>query len=124
MTQNAKNSSNGGQSPEDSLTTEQVQRIMQTGAQASQLLNNPVYNMAYQQLLNRKFQEWLASTPKESQKREGLFMQAKGLVEVTELIASAVEDALRLEQEQAERQDPGRVQQDYMDQQGFGLNLN
>jgi ribosomal protein L22 len=123
MTQNAAGSSNGGSSPEESLTQEQMQKILRIGEQASQLLNNPVYNMAYQQLLNVKFQEWMSSSPKEQAKREGLYTQAKGLVEVTELLASAVEDAQRVQQDLNMQNDPLRQQQEYADQQGFGLNF-
>lgn len=123
MTRNATDSLNGGNSPGESPTQEQLQHVLQVGEQASKLLNSQVYNMAYQQLLNQKFQDWMASTPKEVNKRESLFMQAKGLVEVTELLASAVEDATRVQQNLNTQNDPHAQGQEFLDQQGFGLNF-
>ena len=124
MTRNATNSKHGETLSEDSLTPEQMQRVISVGEEASKLLNSPVYNIAYQQVLNQKFQEWLTSDPKEERRRESLFLQAKALTEVTELLGSAVQDAQRVSHMQREANDPNLQMQDYTDQQGFGLNFN
>lgn len=124
MTRNATSSKHAETLPEDSLTPEQMQRVLQAGEQASQLLNAPIYNIAYQQILNQKFQEWLGSDPKEERRRESLYLQAKGLTEVTELLGSAVADAQRVAHAQKEANDPNLQMQSYDDQQGFGLNFN
>ena len=123
MPQKQRNAGNGEQSPNESLTHDQLQHILKVGEDASQLLSSPVYNTAYQQLMNSKFQEWLTTSHKEAQKRESLYMQAKGLVEVTDLLATAVEDAKRVQHDLSAQNDPGRAEQEYMDQQGFGLNF-
>lgn len=116
-------SPDGGNSQQESLTHEQMQRIIQTGEQASKLLGSPVYNIAYQQLLNTKFQEWLTSDPKEERKRESLFLQAKALTEMTDLLGDAVADAQTLLQNQQAENDPGQRRQDYENEQGFGLSF-
>ena len=115
---------NGENSDVESLTPEQLQHISSVGIQAAELLGSPVFNVAYQNLMNKKYQEWLVSQPKESQKRESLYHQAAGLISIAEELHGAVEDARRIEQAQAERNSSTRAEQNYMDQQGFGLNLN
>lgn len=124
MTQKNTEPLNGTNSHDESLSAEQAARIAQVGAQASQALQNPVFNTVYHHLLNKKFQDWLTTSPKEEKKRESLYYEAAGLMEITNQLGVAVEDALRLEREQAERHSATRVEQDFMDQQGFGLNLN
>jgi hypothetical protein len=123
MPQKQRNSGNGEHSPNDSPTHDQLQHIMKVGEEASLLLQSPIYNTAYQQLINQKFQDWLASSHKESQKRESLYMQAKGLVEVTDLLATAVEDAKRVQHDLNTQNDPTRAEQEYLNEQGFGLNF-
>ena len=124
MTQNDTAGSNGKNSPDASLTPEQVRQIMELGQQASQLLGNPAYNTLYNTRIQKLFQEWLITKPKEVQRRESLYYQATGLIEITQDMVVAGEDALRIEREQAEQHSQTRQQNEYMDQQGFGLNLN
>ena len=52
MTQQSTNGLHDENSQDESLSQEQLQQILATGENASQLLNSPVYNMAYQRLLN------------------------------------------------------------------------
>ena len=121
MTQPNGTGSTGENSQDESLSQEQLQQVMAMGEQASQLLNSPVYNMAYQRLLNQKFQQWLTTDPKEERKRESMYCQAQGLIEITELMAGAVEDAQRILSERQAQNDPNVQQQQYMDTQGFGI---
>lgn len=119
MTQQNTNGLGDENSQDESLTQDQLQQILATGERASQLLNSPVYNMAYQRLLNDKFQQWLATDPKEERKRESMHAQAKGLIEITELLSGAVQDAQRILSDQQAQNDPNAQHAQYMDAQGF-----
>ncbi len=110
------------ESQDDPLGQESLQRIMQVGSQASELLASPVYNMVYQRLMTDLHGQWLTTEPKEERKRESLWMQAKGLEKVTISLSGAVEDAHRVLQENAQKQDPKQKENEYLDNQGFGVN--
>jgi hypothetical protein len=102
------------------LSTDQIQRILAVGEQASQLLGSGVYQVAYRKVLDQNYSEWLTSSPKEREKRESLYQATQGLIAVTEELAKAVEDARRLLQEQEQRNSPAARNQEYLDTQGFG----
>ena len=103
-------------------SSEDVQRVLQVGEHASQLLQTPVYNLAYRNVVDQIVQDWMGSQPKETMKRESLYNQVNGLINVTERLSSAVEEAKRVLSEQQAQNDPNTVHNDYMDNQGFGLN--
>jgi hypothetical protein len=115
---------NGEQSQDTSSTQEQqsVQEILALGEQASQLLNSPVYNVMYNLQLRNVFSQFLETSPKEVNKREGLYHEAQGLINLTEKMGGLVEEAQRVLREQEEKRDPRRAAADYEDRQGFGLN--
>jgi len=106
----------------DDLSPEGMQRIVQIGEHASKVLGSPVYNVMYRQELDKMFQEWLITTPKEVNKREGLWHQAQGLINITSAMGAAAQDAQRVLQKQQAQNDPQQNTQDYLDTQGFGLN--
>ena len=103
-------------------SSEDVQRVIQVGEHASHLLKTPVYNLAYRNVVDQIVQDWMGSSPKETMKRESLYNQVNGLIEVTEKLASAVDEAQRVLSEQQAQNDPSAVQNEYLDNQGFGLN--
>jgi hypothetical protein len=106
----------------DDVSPEGMQRIIQIGEHASQMLGSPVYNMMYRQRLDRTFQEWLVTSPKEQNKREGLWHEAQGLISLTADMGAAAQDAQRVLQKQQAQNDPQQNTQNYLDTQGFGLN--
>lgn len=124
MTQSNTDGLPGENLPDGSLSPEQLQQILQVGQMASEQLNNPVFNMAYQNLMTALHGQWLSTEDKEERKRESIWMQAKGLEKVTRLLGSAVEDAQRVLAEQAQQNDPNVKYTDHLDQQGFGVNYN
>jgi len=95
-----------------------IQQIMQAGEAASQLLNNPVYNMAHRLSVDQAIQLWSSTAPKEKEKREGHWQEVQALGRISMNMYSFVERAQQLAQEQGEAQ--FNQQQEYMDQQGFG----
>jgi hypothetical protein len=114
---------NGEQSPDTSSTVDQsIQEILALGEQASQLLNSPVYNVMYNLQLRNTFNQFLETTPKEVNKREGLYHEAQGMIRMTRQLGALVEEAQRILREQEEKRDPRRAAADYEDRQGFGLN--
>jgi hypothetical protein len=103
----------------EKLSSEDAQRILQVGEHASQLLRTPVYNLAYRNVMDSLFNDWLGSKPKEELLRASLYNQAIGLTTVTERLASAVADAELVLQKQQAQNDPEQHQQEYLDNQGF-----
>ena len=59
-----------------SLTTEE---ILETGERAAELLNAPVFLKAVGQTLVDTQNDWIATAPHESQKREGLYQQTRAM---------------------------------------------
>ena len=55
-------------------------------------------------------------------RRESLYYQSQGLMAVTEKLGNAVEDARRVLSQQQAQNDPAAQQQEYLNNQGFGLN--
>lgn len=106
----------------DDASPEGMQRIIQVGEHASQMLGSPVYNIMYRQILDTKFQQWLETSPKEQNKREGLWHEVQGLINLTSDLGAAVQDAQRVLQRQQAQNDPQQNTQNYLDTQGFGLN--
>lgn len=109
-----------GEQPQ-AYSSEDAQRVVQIGEHAAQTLNSPVYNLAYQNVMQELTNDWLVSQPKETMKRESLYNQANGLVAVTEKLANAAEEARRLLSEQAVQNDPEAQRAEYLNTQGFGI---
>ena len=106
----------------DDSSPENMQRIIQIGEHASQLLGSPVYNIMYRTTLDNMFQQWLGTTPKEQNKREGLWHEAQGLINITSNLGAAVQDAQRVLQKQQAQNDPMQQVNEYLDTQGFNIN--
>jgi hypothetical protein len=104
----------------EKLSSEDAQKILQVGEHASQLLGTPVYNLAYRNVMDLLFNQWLGSKPKEELLRASLYSRAIGLQEVTELLGSAVEDAKLVLAKQEAQNDPQQQRAEYMNNQGFG----
>ena len=124
MTQQKQDGLPGENSPDASLSPDQLQQILQVGQMASEQLGNPVFNMAYQNLMSNLHGQWLSTEDKEERKRESIWMQAKGLEKVTRLLGTAVEDAQRVLAEQQVQQDPNIARNEHLETQGFGVNYN
>lgn len=114
------NSSNGdGASSEDFWNA--AQQIMAAGEEAARLLNSPIFNLAYRQQMEDTINQWLVSEPKETNKRDSLYYQARAQVAMAERMQGFIEQAQRLAAEQAERQSPEAKHNQYLDTQGFGV---
>jgi hypothetical protein len=98
-----------------------TQEILALGQSASDLLGSPIFNTMYNLRLQEAFAEWLNSEPKEEKRRESLYYECKGLVDLTNRMEGLVQEANTLLAEQAEKQDPEYQQNEYLDEQGFGL---
>ena len=120
MTQRNGTQQNGEES--QNFSPEDVQRVIQVGEHASQMLGSPVYNLAYRNVVDQIVMEWMESSPKETMKRESLYNQVTGLMGVTEKLSVAVEEARVVLSEQQAQNDPAAAQQEYTNNQGFGLN--
>jgi len=113
MTQKNNAGSKNGSSSEHSL-----QHALQMGAEASKMLSSPLYNVMYQEKMRELHDQWLSSEPKEERKRESLYWQARGLIELTENMGELVTQAQVIMQSQSDAEN-AQTQQ-YLDEQGFG----
>lgn len=98
-----------------------AQEMMAAGHQAAQLLDSQIFNTAYRLQMEDTINQWLTSEPKEVNKRESLYHQARAQVAMATRMQAFVEQAQVLAQKQAERHDPERKRNEYLDNQGFGL---
>ena len=98
-----------------------AQEMMAAGQQAAQLLNAPVFNMAYRLQMEDTINQWLTTEPKEVNKRESLYYQAQAQVLMANRMQGFIEQAQVIAQKQAERQDPNVKRNEFLDTQGFGL---
>jgi hypothetical protein len=89
------------------------------GQAASELLGNPVYNLVYQEEMRNLHAQWLDSQPKEEKKRESLYWQARGLINVTENMGGLVERAQNLMADRKNQDANGLEPDNYLDTQGF-----
>lgn len=60
-----------------------VDEILERGNESANLLNAPVYNLAHRSVIQNLQDQWLLTLPHETNKREGLYMKAVALSEVT-----------------------------------------
>ena len=116
MDQN-EHSQDGEQSQQDYWQT--AQELMAAGERAAQLLRSDVFNVAYRLQMEDTINQWLTSEPKETNKRDSLYYQAKAQVAMATRMQSFVEQAQVLLQKQAEKHDPKRNRAEYLDTQGF-----
>lgn len=98
-----------------------AQEMMAAGEQAAQLLNSPVFNVAYRAQMEDTINQWLTSEPKEQNKRDSLYYQAQAQVAMATRMQSFVEQAQRLHEEQRKKQDPKQQRAEYLETQGFGV---
>lgn len=117
----SRNSNNGskqsGSSPENDSGMG-LQQIIQMGEAASQLLNNPLYQMAHKLAVDQAIVEWSQTSPKEKEKRDSLWHEVQAHGRTAEIMRGCIERAQQVLQDQAGQQDPGK---EYLDRQGFGF---
>ena len=111
--------SEDGQSQEEFWNA--AQEMMQAGSQAAHLLNAPVFNLAYRLQMEDTINQWLTSEPKESNKRDSLYHQARAQVAMATRMQGFIEQATVLQQQQAAKSDPNAKHAEYLDTQGFGI---
>lgn len=117
------NNSNGSRNKSESSPVDDggipIHQVIQMGEAASQLLNNPIYNMAHRMAVNEAVDQWSQTSPKEHAKRESLWHEVQALGRVAESLAGLVARAQELAQRQSEEQHMD--EQEYLDRQGFGF---
>ena len=120
---NAKNGGGGSQTSSSGNEAERsAQEILQLGQSAAEALQSPIFNTMYNLRLQEVFSEWLNTEPKEEKRRESLFYEARGLVELTLRMEGLVQEAKTILEERQYQQSPEFQQNQYLDDQGFGIN--
>ena len=64
-----------------------IQQILEAGAAAAQLMNSPVFQMAYRETLNHYFNEWIATKVDHVKEREFKFARVHALQDVANTLA-------------------------------------
>ena len=77
------------------------------GQEAAQLLNSPVFNLAFESTITDLQKEWLESHPEEVKKREWLYAKAQALGHVALELSGFAREAMRLSEEDMQ-QEAGR----------------
>ena len=86
----SKDKTKGAPSPETSLTVDRA-KILEEGTSAARLLNEPIFQTAFENTIQMYQDDWLATEPKESQKRESLYQKVQSLSDVAKDLAGMVQ---------------------------------
>lgn len=81
-----------------------IQKVLQTGMEAAQLMNSQIFQMAYQETLNHYFNEWLSTQVDHSRKREEIYFRLRGLQDSAQTLAGYVAQAETIQQQQQQQQ--------------------
>ena len=94
------------------------QQILEMGQAASQLLGNPVYNLAHRIAVDDIINKWSTSGVQEVKLRESLWHELQAHGKAAQHLGSLVARAQEILQQQASEQ--GSQEAEYLDNQGFG----
>lgn len=94
------------------------QQMMEMGQAAAHLLQNPVYNVAHQLVIQEIQEKWATTSVQEVKLRESLWAEMQATAKAALRLSEMVERAKELVQRQADQQD--HEAQEYFDNQGFG----
>ena len=115
--ENAENSTN---STSRGLWTDN-ERI-NAGNLAAQTLNNPLFQVTFDLLSNKYYQQWLLSEDKEFKTRESCWYKRIALSEMMTDMRDMVIEAQEIVAKQHAQNDPEIKHAEKMDEQGFNLN--
>lgn len=73
---------------EQALSTEE---ILNLGEEAARLLNEPIFQTAFEATIQNYQDDWIATLPKESQKREALYNKVQAAGDVAKDLAAMVQ---------------------------------
>jgi hypothetical protein len=94
-----------------------TQEILAQGEEASKLLDSPVYNLAHRSVIQSIQDEWLSTSPHETQKREGLYQRAQALSMVANEMAMMIVKAQGINDDELAK--ARKIQREYDENQGF-----
>ena len=75
-----------------------IQRILEAGTAAAQLMNSPIFQMAYRETLNDYFNEWIATKVDHVKEREFKFARVHALQDVANTLAGYHQQAESIQQ--------------------------
>ncbi len=93
--------------------------ILMLGEEASRLLDSPIYNLAHRSVVQNLQDEWVGTSPHETQKREGLYQRIQALSQVAAEMAMMIARAQSLEDNELAKE--RKLQLAYDENSGFGL---
>jgi hypothetical protein len=98
------------------------EEVVHLGQQASEALNNPIFRIIYDVLVNRYYREWQNLSPEHT--KAAAHLQTKHIVlkEIVSDMTSLVTQAERRLAEMQQANSPEAQEKRRLDTQGFGLN--
>lgn len=116
----AKNRSKQNKADSQTSSTDEVlsaQEILSQGEEAAQLLNSPIYNLAYRSVVQRLQDDWISTKAHEREKREGLYQMVQGLSAVANEMNMMIEQAKMLGDDELAKE--RKLQLAYEENEGF-----
>lgn len=94
----------GQQNASNSSGTD-IQKILEAGTAAAQLMSSPIFQMAYRETLNSYFNEWIATKVDHVKEREFKFARVHALQDVANTLAGYHQHAESIQQAMQENPD-------------------
>jgi len=94
-----------------------IDEISSQGEEASRLLDSPIYNLAHRSVVQNLQDEWVETSPHETQKREGLYQRVQALSMVASEMAMMIARAQSLEENELAKE--RKLQLAYDENSGF-----
>ena len=94
-----------------------ISEILTLGEEASRLLDSPIYNLAHRSVVQNLQDEWVGTSPHETQKREGLYQRVQALSQVASEMAMMIARAQGLEDNELAKE--RKLQLAYDENSGF-----
>lgn len=94
-----------------------ISEILTQGEEATRLLDSPIYNLAHRSVVQSLQDEWVGTSPHETQKREGLYQRVQALSQVAAEMAMMIARAQGLEDNELAKE--RKLQLAYDENSGF-----
>ena len=119
-----KGNGNGGKKPSADIAPIRMQaeqmsagEILTQGEEASRLLDSPIYNLAHRSVVQNLQDEWVGTSPHETQKWEGLYQRIQAVSMVAAEMAMMIARAQSLEENELAKE--RKLQLAYDENSGF-----
>ena len=90
------------QTNEGNSSVTDIQQVLEVGMAAAQLMQSPVFDLAYRETVNQCFNQWVATPAQHVKEREAIHSQVTALKSVTQTLMGFWQqaDAVQLQQDE------------------------